>query len=106
MTGWIDRSSTLASNRKMDAEFYFDWEMHMGGCGGYMTSHSVSNTRAALGLPFGKCHVLFYMYAPIVIIVLLVSHCCFPGVPHQLDINNTFLYIVVIYFHLYCTRSI
>ncbi|XP_071123486.1 uncharacterized protein [Mytilus edulis] len=52
MTGWIDRSSPLASNRNMDAEFYFDWEMHMGGCGGYMTSHSVSNTRAALGLPF------------------------------------------------------
>ncbi|CAC5389079.1 unnamed protein product [Mytilus coruscus] len=52
MTGWIVRSSLLASNRNNAAEFYFDWEMQMGGCGGYMTSEAVSNTRAALGLPF------------------------------------------------------
>ncbi|XP_063400125.1 uncharacterized protein LOC134684748 [Mytilus trossulus] len=52
MTGWIDRSSLLAANKSMSADFYFDWEMHMGGGGGFMTSQSVSNTRAALGLPF------------------------------------------------------
>ncbi|CAC5389073.1 unnamed protein product [Mytilus coruscus] len=52
MMGWIDRSSSLASSRHMSADFYFDWEMHMGGCGGFMTSQSVSNIGAALGLPF------------------------------------------------------
>ncbi|CAC5389080.1 unnamed protein product [Mytilus coruscus] len=59
MTGWIVRSSLLASNRNNAAEFYFDWEMQMGGCGGYMTSEAVSNTRAALGLPFGSCQEIY-----------------------------------------------
>ncbi|CAC5382235.1 Coadhesin,Hemicentin-1,Mucin-like protein,Thrombospondin-1 [Mytilus coruscus] len=52
MTGWIDGSTVLSVNSYMDSDFYFDWEMHMGGCGGFMTSHYMSNSRAALGLPF------------------------------------------------------
>ncbi|XP_063408513.1 SCO-spondin-like [Mytilus trossulus] len=52
MTGWIDSSTVLSANKHMDTDFYFDWEMHMGGCGGFMTSHYLSNSRAALGLPF------------------------------------------------------
>ncbi|CAC5389081.1 unnamed protein product [Mytilus coruscus] len=59
MTGWIDRSSLLAASKTMSADFYFDWEMHMGGGGGFMTSQSVSNTRAALGLPFGSCQEIY-----------------------------------------------
>ncbi|CAG2228067.1 unnamed protein product [Mytilus edulis] len=38
----------------MGKEFYFDFEMHMGGCGGFMTSYSVRNISAALGLPVYK----------------------------------------------------
>ncbi|XP_063408764.1 SCO-spondin-like [Mytilus trossulus] len=52
MKGWIDESELLPMNNYMDTDFYFDWEMHMGGCGGFMTSHCLSNNRAALGLPF------------------------------------------------------
>ncbi|XP_052059522.1 uncharacterized protein LOC127700100 [Mytilus californianus] len=52
MKGWIDRSSSLTSSKNMGADFYFDWEMQMGGCGGFMTSQAVSNIGAALGLPF------------------------------------------------------
>ncbi|VDI52458.1 Hypothetical predicted protein [Mytilus galloprovincialis] len=54
MTGWIDRSSTLSRSKYMEIIFYFDFEMHMGGCGGFMTSYSVNNIRAALGFPFYK----------------------------------------------------
>ncbi|XP_063437477.1 adhesion G protein-coupled receptor B1-like [Mytilus trossulus] len=52
MMGWMDESELLPMNNYMDTDFYFDWEMHMGGCGGFMTSHCLSNNRAALGLPF------------------------------------------------------
>ncbi|VDI24946.1 Hypothetical predicted protein [Mytilus galloprovincialis] len=52
MEGWMDNSELLQMNNYMDTDFYFDWEMHMGGCGGFRTSHYMSNTRAALGLPF------------------------------------------------------
>ncbi|XP_071130381.1 uncharacterized protein [Mytilus edulis] len=51
MNGWIRRSSTLSSSKHMEKEFYFDFEMHMGGCGGFMTSYSMNNIRVALGLP-------------------------------------------------------
>ncbi|CAC5408143.1 unnamed protein product [Mytilus coruscus] len=51
MNGWIDQSSTLSLSEYMKNEFFFDFEMHMGGCGGFMTSYSVNNIKAALGLP-------------------------------------------------------
>lgn len=51
MNGWITRSSTLNNSKHMGNAFYFDFEMHMGGCGGFMTSYSVKNISAALGLP-------------------------------------------------------
>ncbi|CAG2211929.1 unnamed protein product [Mytilus edulis] len=54
MTGWIGRSSTLNRSKHMGKEFFFDFEMHMGGCGGFMTSYSVKNISAALGLPVYK----------------------------------------------------
>ncbi|XP_063446929.1 uncharacterized protein LOC134726454 [Mytilus trossulus] len=54
MNGWITRSSTLNSSKHMGNEFYFDFEMNMGGCGGFMTSYSVNNISAALGLPVYK----------------------------------------------------
>ncbi|OPL21347.1 hypothetical protein AM593_06365, partial [Mytilus galloprovincialis] len=53
MTGWMDYSSLIDTSLSMGSEFYFDFEMHMGGCGGFMTSYSVSNITVALGLPFG-----------------------------------------------------
>lgn len=55
MTGWMDHSSELNDSKYMAEDFFFDFEMHMGGCGGFMTSYSdsVSHTTAALGLPFG-----------------------------------------------------
>ncbi|XP_063447535.1 uncharacterized protein LOC134727076 [Mytilus trossulus] len=53
MTGWMDYSSSINNNLSMGNEFYFDFEMHMGGCGGLMTTYAVSNITVALGLPFG-----------------------------------------------------
>ncbi|XP_052071794.1 uncharacterized protein LOC127710087 [Mytilus californianus] len=53
MTGWMDYSSLIDNSLSMGSEFYFDFEMHMGGCGGFMTSYSVSNIKVALGLPSG-----------------------------------------------------
>ncbi|CAC5408142.1 unnamed protein product [Mytilus coruscus] len=53
MTGWMKQSSLINNSLSMGSEFYFDFEMHMGGCGGFMTSYSISNITVALGLPFG-----------------------------------------------------
>ncbi|XP_071155493.1 uncharacterized protein [Mytilus edulis] len=60
MTGWMDHSFELNDSKYMAQDFFFDFEMHMGGCGGFMTSDtdSVSYTTAALGLPFDKCEPL------------------------------------------------
>ncbi|XP_052070936.1 uncharacterized protein LOC127709434 [Mytilus californianus] len=52
MTGWMSHSSLIDSSLPMGSEFYFDFEMHMGGCGGFMTSYYLSNITVALGLPF------------------------------------------------------
>ncbi|XP_052071805.1 uncharacterized protein LOC127710092 [Mytilus californianus] len=54
MNGWINWSSTLSQSEYMNNEFFFDFEMHMGGCGGFMTSYSVNNISTALGLPVYK----------------------------------------------------
>ncbi|CAC5380916.1 unnamed protein product [Mytilus coruscus] len=51
MNGWISSSTVMDYPKYMDDSFYMDWEMHMGGCGGFMTS-KVLNIKAALGLPF------------------------------------------------------
>ncbi|CAG2243439.1 unnamed protein product [Mytilus edulis] len=53
MTRWITSSLAIDYPKYMDSSFYMDWEMHMGGCGGFLTS-SALNTKASLGLPFGK----------------------------------------------------
>lgn len=52
MTQWITYSTPLEFPQYMDSSLYFEWEMHMGGCGGLTTSKVVSDTKAALGLPF------------------------------------------------------
>ncbi|XP_071156063.1 uncharacterized protein [Mytilus edulis] len=51
MNGWISSSTVMDYPKYMDNSFYMDWEMHMGGCGGLMTS-KVQTIKAALGLPF------------------------------------------------------
>ncbi|XP_071131414.1 uncharacterized protein [Mytilus edulis] len=51
MTHWITSSTAIDYPQYMDSSFYMDWEMHMGGCGGFLTSN-VLNIKAALGLPF------------------------------------------------------
>ena len=56
MHGWISSSTVMDYPKYMDDSFYMDWEMHMGGCGGFMTS-KILNIKAALGLPFGKNHL-------------------------------------------------
>ncbi|CAG2228066.1 unnamed protein product [Mytilus edulis] len=53
MNGWMEYSSLINKSLSMGREFYFDFEMHMGGCGGFMTTYAVSNLTVALGLPFG-----------------------------------------------------
>jgi hypothetical protein len=54
MNSWITLGNTLSLVNNMPAEFYFDYEVHFGGCGGYMFHHQQENRDgAALGLPFG-----------------------------------------------------
>lgn len=51
---WISLGNTLSSASSMPPEFYFDYEIHFGGCGGYKFHHQEENKDgAALGLRFG-----------------------------------------------------
>ena len=54
MREWINRAQLIPHARYMPEEFYYMYEMHMGGCGGYLsTSHTASILKgAALGLGF------------------------------------------------------
>ena len=49
---WINNAAPLQTDEYMDDEFYFEFEVHFGGCGGMFTTALGSGTRAALGLPF------------------------------------------------------
>lgn len=53
MQRWISLSNIIMYPKQMNEHFYMDWEMHMGGCGGFQTSKTI-NKKAALGMPFGK----------------------------------------------------
>ncbi|VDI69910.1 Hypothetical predicted protein [Mytilus galloprovincialis] len=53
MTGWMNQSLAVNESKYMDKAFYFPFKMSMPECcGNSMTSNQVSNTKAALGLPF------------------------------------------------------
>ncbi|KAK3108765.1 hypothetical protein FSP39_015175 [Pinctada imbricata] len=53
MHGWINVARDLPPKYHMAGEYYFLYEMHMGGCGGYAVSHHFDNiVGAALGLRF------------------------------------------------------
>ena len=54
MREWINRSQLIPPARYMPEEFYYMYEMHMGGGGGYLsTSHTAKFVKgAALGLGF------------------------------------------------------
>ena len=51
-TQWINNAALLPTDEYMDDDFYFEFEVHFGGCGGLLTTASGSGIRAALGLPF------------------------------------------------------
>ena len=51
-THWINNAALLKTDEYMDDDFYFEFEVHFGGCGGLLTTASGSGIRAALGLPF------------------------------------------------------
>ena len=60
MHGWINSARTIPYIYHMPGEFFFLYEMHMGGCGGYAIAHHFDNiVGAALGLRFGMSD-LFY----------------------------------------------
>ncbi|KAK3100586.1 hypothetical protein FSP39_022195 [Pinctada imbricata] len=65
MRGWIDQSKPAKTF--LPADYFFQTEMHMGGCGGYAVSGYNTQTDiygAALGIPFGKTKNvvnIFYM---------------------------------------------
>ena len=55
MHGWVDQARDLPRVYHMPSDFFFLYEMHMGGCGGYAIAHHYDNILgAALGFPFGK----------------------------------------------------
>lgn len=55
MHSWITVAHTLPTAYNMPDEFYFDYEIHLGGCGGYAFIHHHNDINgAALGVRFGK----------------------------------------------------
>ena len=54
MREWITRAQPIPDDRCMDDEFYYMYEIHMGGCGGYLTTGHTSDiiNGAAVGLGF------------------------------------------------------
>ena len=54
MREWINKAQPIPKPRYMPEEFYYMYEMHMGGCGGYLsTSHTAKIVKgAAVGLGF------------------------------------------------------
>lgn len=54
MRKWITVGTTIPKGDIMPPEFYFDYEIHMGGCGGLVFRHQRDKEDgAALGLRFG-----------------------------------------------------
>ncbi|KAJ8319588.1 hypothetical protein KUTeg_002861 [Tegillarca granosa] len=55
MHQWIDHATVLPHNKYLDPHFYFFFEMHMGGCGGYAIPQEYTDVQgAAIGFRFGK----------------------------------------------------
>ncbi|XP_052066300.1 uncharacterized protein LOC127705956 [Mytilus californianus] len=52
ITAWTTHSQPLQKNRYMDPPFYFIFEMHMGGCGGYEISLH-QDLRGVIGAAIG-----------------------------------------------------
>ncbi|KAK3086303.1 hypothetical protein FSP39_016575, partial [Pinctada imbricata] len=53
MHGWINVAKNIPTSSHMSDDYYFLYEMHMGGCGGYAVAHHHDNVLgAALGLRF------------------------------------------------------
>lgn len=54
MSSWITYGTIIPTQDIMPPEFYFDYEIHMGGCGGFVFRHQQDNQDGtALGLRFG-----------------------------------------------------
>jgi hypothetical protein len=66
--------------RFYDDDFYFEFEVHFGGCGGLFTTASGSGTRAALGLPF-KLHIT--VVEDVIDSVDIVSLNCIAPISHM-----------------------
>jgi len=63
ITYWTKKSAPLQRNRYMESHYYFTFEMHMGGCGGYEISlHQDLGdiTGASIGFRFGKADLSGY----------------------------------------------
>lgn len=53
MHQWIDHATVLPHNKYLDPHFYFFFEMHMGGCGGYAIPQEYTDVQgAAIGFRF------------------------------------------------------
>ena len=55
----IDRSQPIPSSRQMPERFYYQYEIHMGGCGGHLSTKSREGIidGVSIGLGFGKYDV-------------------------------------------------
>ena len=62
MTHWITRAQPIPTDRQMAEAFFYQFEMHLGGCGGYISSKSSQATidGVSLGLGFGTSDSSLY----------------------------------------------
>lgn len=61
MKGWLNRAVPIMQNEHLPGEFFFPFELHMGGCGGYDNSYTYDVKGAALGLPFGERSYIYWI---------------------------------------------
>ena len=50
---WIEVAQLIPPRRKMAHDFYYQYEMHMGGCGGYISTKNKEMTIAGASIGFG-----------------------------------------------------
>ena len=53
MRQWITRAQPIPEDRIMGDEFYYMYEMHMGGCGGYLTTAHTLDIISGAAVGFG-----------------------------------------------------
>ena len=64
MRKWFQNDELVPTNRYLREEDFFFYEMHCGGCGGYITAtmgNQYGVKAATVGLGFGKLIIRFHI---------------------------------------------